>query len=82
MYGFLSIGSKRQIPFWAALIFFALATGQACENRFMQNEIASLSLDQAKLDLPLGPPIATSVAYFCPPAEKLASPNIWPLRTS
>ncbi|HND87042.1 MAG TPA: hypothetical protein PK971_01875 [Saprospiraceae bacterium] len=46
-----SIGFKRQIPFWTALVSFAVAAGYVCENRLAQNGISSLSLDQETLDM-------------------------------
>ena len=44
-----SIGFKRPIRFWTALVFFAVAAGYACENRLVRNRISSLSLDQENL---------------------------------
>ena len=32
----LSIGFKRPMPFWTALVFFAVAAGHVCENRLLQ----------------------------------------------
>ena len=52
-----SIGSKRQIPFWTALVFFAVAAGYVCENRLVQNGIFSLSSDQENID---------RLLVFCP----------------
>ena len=49
MYRILSIGFKRQISFWTALGFFAVAAGYIYENRLIQNGFFSLSLGQNNL---------------------------------
>ena len=46
MYRIPSIGFKRPIPFWTALVFTDLASNYVCENRLVQNGISALSLDQ------------------------------------
>ena len=46
-----SIGFKRLILFWTALVFFAVAAGYVCENRLVQNGISLLSLDQGNLHM-------------------------------
>ena len=44
-----SIGFKRPIRFWTALVFFAVAAGYVYENCLVQNGISSLSLDEENL---------------------------------
>ena len=46
-----SSGFKQQIPFWTALVSFAVAAGYVCETRLVQNRISSLSLDLENLDM-------------------------------
>ena len=46
MSGIPSIGCKRPILFWTALVFFAVAAGYDGESRLAQNRMDSLSLDQ------------------------------------
>ncbi|HND88605.1 MAG TPA: hypothetical protein PK971_09760, partial [Saprospiraceae bacterium] len=46
-----SIGFKRQIRFWAVLVFFAVAAWLRLCPPLVQNGISSLSLDQENLDI-------------------------------
>ena len=81
MYRVPSIGFKRQIPFWTALVFFAVAAGYDCENRLVQNGISSLSLDQETLYMPLASiefeAIGTKAFFAELPLQRLAGGGVY-----